>query len=275
MPLLMMRRRTGVALAGLGALALGGCRWLPRVAVVPMTVRRVPLSPQAQAPLLVVMLPGVYSLPRDFIDEGFVRTLHARGFAADVWLVDSHLGYVENGTLLERLHSDVIVPAQHLGYPRVWLVGISLGGFAALGLLRRQPDAVAGVLAIAPYVGRPELVQRVAAAGGAASYARAANPDDPEGSLWSWIGHAPAAQRDKIHLYSGSQDRFIEGQRLLAALLPRDHVLELPGDHNWPVWNALWQRWLARAPWPRSAQSVRTAPLREARSGIPACRRCG
>ena len=88
MPLLVMRRRTGLALAGLGALALGGCRWLPRAAVVPMTVRRVPLSPQAQAPLLVVMLPGVYSLPRDFIDEGFVRTLHARGFAADVWLVD-------------------------------------------------------------------------------------------------------------------------------------------------------------------------------------------
>ena len=39
----------------------------------------------------------------------------------------------------------------------------------------------------------------------------------------------------------------------MAALLEKDHVLELPGDHNWPVWTALWARWLAHAPWPRVA----------------------
>jgi pimeloyl-ACP methyl ester carboxylesterase len=202
--------------------------------------------------LLVVMLPGVYSLPQDFVDEGFVRALRARGFAADVWIADAHRGYADNGTLLERLRDDVIAAARQAGYARIWLVGISLGGFASLGVLQRQPDAIEGVLAIAPYVGRPELLQQVAAAGGAAAYARSARAEDIEGSLWSALGRTPAWS-DKVHLYTGSQDRFIDGQRLLAALLPAEHVLELPGGHDWAAWHALWQRWLARAPWPRVA----------------------
>jgi len=263
-----MQRRTGLALAGLGMAALAGCRWLPRAAMVPMPVRREPLSPRAQAPLLVVMLPGVYSLPQDFIDEGFVRTLHASGYAADVWLADSHLGYVENGTMLARLHDDVVAPAQRAGYRRIWLVGISLGGFAALGLLRRQPESIDGVLAIAPYVGRPELLQQVAAAGGAAAYAGTAQPDDLEGNLWTWLARA-TTPIEKIHLYTGSQDRFIAGQRLMAALLAQDHVQELPGNHNWPAWNALWARWLTRAPWPRSGvpYSASTTRVPAARNG--------
>jgi esterase/lipase superfamily enzyme len=231
--------------------ALAGCRWLPRTAQVPMPVLQQPLSPQSRAPLLVVMLPGVYSLPQDFIDEGFVRTLRASGYAADVWLADAHVGYAENGTLLERLHADVIVPAQRAGYARIWLVGISLGGFAALSLLRRQPDTIDGVLAIAPYVGRPALLQQVAAAGGAAAYPGTSDPNDLESHLWSWLAHN-ARPRDKLHLYTGSDDRFIDGQRLMAALLAQDHVLELPGRHNWAAWNALWARWLTRAPWPHA-----------------------
>jgi pimeloyl-ACP methyl ester carboxylesterase len=232
--------------------SLAGCRWLPRAPVVPMAVTREPLARDAQAPLLVVMLPGVYSLPRDFIDEGFVRGLRARHFAADVWIADAHIGYIENGTLLERLRDDVIAPAQRAGYRRIWLVGISLGGFASLGLLRQQPDAIEGVLAIAPYVGRPALVQQVAAAGGPAAYARTPHDADPEGVLWSWFGSASDAVRAKVHLYTGSEDRFIAGHRLFAQRLAADHLLEVPGTHDWPAWNLLWARWLARAPWPRT-----------------------
>ena len=117
--------------------------------------------------MLVVMLPGAYSVPRDFIDQGFVSRLHAQGFAVDVALADAHLGYAENGTLLERLRDDVIVPAQREGYRRIWLVGISLGGFASLGFAdaatrvdrRRAGDrAVRGLTGVAA-AGR---LQRVA-----------------------------------------------------------------------------------------------------------------
>ena len=30
------------------------------------------------------------------------------------------------------------------------------------------------------------------------------------------------------------------------AQLPPDHHFDLPGGHDWPVWRALWQQWLAR-----------------------------
>src|SRR6185436_16677180 len=98
---------------------LAGCRWLPRAPLVPMPVVRLPLARDGRAPLLVVMLPGVYTLPADFVDEGFVDALRSRGFAADVWIADSHWGYADNGTLFERLRDDVLAPAQRAGYSRL------------------------------------------------------------------------------------------------------------------------------------------------------------
>ena len=248
----VINRRTWLALPWVGAACAAGCAWLPREAVVPMPVIHLPADAQRRASMLVVMLPGAYSVPRDFIRQGFVSSLHGQGFAVDVALADAHLGYAENGTLLERLHDDVIVPAQRDGYRRIWLVGISLGGFASLGLLMRQPEAIEGVLAIAPYVGQPALLRQIAAAGGAEAYATTAQPAGDAAQLWVWLGRSSVARREQIHLYTGSQDRLISGQRLLATLLAADHVVEVPGDHDWPAWNTLWTRWLARAPWPRA-----------------------
>lgn len=251
MQLALIDRRRWLLLPWAGALGAAGCAWLPREPVVPMPVIRRPFDAQRRADVLVVMLPGAYSLPDEFIDQGFVSELHAKRFAVDVAIADAHLGYAGNGTLLERLRDDVLAPAQRAGYRRIWLVGISLGGFASLGLLMRQPEAIEGVLAIAPYVGPPELLQQVAAAGGAQAFAAAPSVgEDLQAELWVWLGRSSPALRDKIHLYTGSGDRLIAGQRLLAALLAADHVLEVPGGHDWPAWSALWARWLARAPWP-------------------------
>jgi len=217
-----------------------------------MPVIHQPADARRNAGVLAVMLPGAYSLPREFVDQGFVSRLHAR-FAVDVAIADAHLGYARDGTLLQRLRDDVLAPAWRDGYRRIWLVGISLGGFASLGLLMQQPEWIEGVLAIAPYVGQPPLLQQVRAAGGARAYAAAPQPsDDPAAELWRWLGRADTAMRRRIHCYTGSQDRLIDGQRLLAAELEADHVLEVPGTHDWPAWNTLWSRWLERAPWPRA-----------------------
>ncbi|HET7525940.1 MAG TPA: alpha/beta hydrolase-fold protein [Burkholderiaceae bacterium] len=246
----LINRRRWLLLPCAGALGSVGCAWLPRAAVVPMPVIRLPADAQRRADVLVVMLPGAYSLPREFVEQGFVARLQQR-YAVDVAIADAHLGYAENGTLLERVRDDVLLPAQRAGYRRIWLVGISLGGFTSLGLLMRQPEAIEGVLAIAPYVGPPALLQQVSAAGGATAYAAAPHRDDDlQAELWVWLGRSSPALRDKIHLYTGSDDRLITGQRLLEALLAADHVLEVPGDHDWPAWNALWTRWLTHAPWP-------------------------
>jgi pimeloyl-ACP methyl ester carboxylesterase len=248
----VINRRTWLTLPWISAAVAAGCAWLPREAVVPMPVMRRPADAQRRASTLVVMLPGAYSLPSDFIDHGFVSTLHGQGFAVDVALADAHLGYAENGTLLERLRDDVIAPAQRDGYRRIWLVGISLGGFASLGLLMRQPESIEGVLTIAPYLGSPALLRQVAAAGGGKAYPESAHvADELEAQLWTWLGRSSPALREQIHLYTGSQDRLISGQRMLASLLAADHVLEVPGDHDWPAWTVLWSRWLARAAWPR------------------------
>ena len=248
-----INRRTWLRRSWVGAMGAAGCAWLPREAVVPMPVIREPADAGRQAPVLAVMLPGVFNVPRDFIDQGFVSRLHAQGFAVDAVLADAHLGYAGNGTLLERVLDDVLLPAQREGYRRIWLVGISLGGFVSLGLLMRQPEMIEGIVAIAPFVGQRGLLREVAAAGGAAAYAKTAHTEgDLEAALWAWLGRASPAQRNKIHLYISSEDWLITGQRLLEPLLAADHVVEVPGKHDWPAWNTLWSRWLVQAPWPRA-----------------------
>jgi len=248
-----MRRRAWLSWPWAG-LALAGCGYLPREAVVPMPAIRVPASATQRADVLAVMLPGAYDRPRDFIRHGFVEALGAQRYAVDVVLADAHLRYIENGSMVTRLHDDIVQPARDAGYARIWLVGISLGGLASLALTMRHPELIAGVVAIAPYLGSPQTLQQVAAAGGAERYAdQRHDPNDLEALLWTWLGHTDGAQRSALHLYTGSDDRFIAAHRLLAQLLPPDHVVEVPGGHDWPPWEQLWQRWLARAPWPRTA----------------------
>jgi pimeloyl-ACP methyl ester carboxylesterase len=254
----LLRRRACLSLpcAAVGAAGglsvLPGCGYLPREAVVPMPVIREPLSPTQRADVLVVMLPGAYDAPRDFIRRGFVKALRDRGYAADVLLADAHLRYIENGSMVVRLHDDVVMPARAAGYQRIWLVGISLGGLASLALTMQHPRLIEGVVAIAPYLGNPETIRQVGAAGGAQRYADLPHErDDLEAALWTWLGHTDAAQRAALHLYTGSDDRFIAAHRLLAALLPPDHVVEVPGGHDWRPWTQLWQQWLTRAPWPK------------------------
>ena len=45
----------------------------------------------------------------------------------------------------------------------------------------------------------------------------------------------------------GTDDRFAQGHRTLAGLLPAAHVDAVPGGHDWAPWRRLWARWLDRA----------------------------
>ena len=214
-----------------------------------------------RASTLVVMLPGAYSLPQEFVDEGFVKALAQRRMAVDVRVLDSHLGYFNDGSILRRLRDDVLAPARAQGYAQVWLVGISLGGFGALGYAaehgREAGHGVDGVLAIAPYLGSRRVLGEIASAGGAQAWARSpavlaeglasavppTTPDTAERSLWRWLG-APPTGSVPVHLGYGREDRLREGQVLLAAALPATRVTDLPGGHDWPPWRALWTQWL-------------------------------
>ena len=52
-----------------------------------------------------------------------------------------------------------------------------------------------------------------------------------------------------VYFGTGSEDRFLRGQRMLADLLPSERVRILPGAHDWPTWQRLWHDWLGHGPW--------------------------
>ena len=93
------------------------------------------------APTLVVLLPGAYSGPQEFVDEGFVQALRQRRLQADVVVAGARIEHYIEGPVLDRLHEQVVAPARARGVRQVWLVGISLGGLFALAYAARQAEA--------------------------------------------------------------------------------------------------------------------------------------
>ncbi|BDI06448.1 hypothetical protein CATMQ487_34180 [Sphaerotilus microaerophilus] len=252
--------RIGLGLAGAAGLAplLGGCGMLPRSSVVPMPLLREPAAP-GRADTLVVMLPGRFDRPQDFVREGLVADLKGRRADVDVLLADAHLGYYMDRSVLDRLREDVIGPARRQGYRQIWLAGISLGGFGALGYAARHGEEpggkVDGVLAIAPYLGSDEVIRAIGREGGPQRWL--ASPaklgaNDLEQDVWQWLAHPPA-DAPPVFLGYGRGDRMGSAHRLAAGLLPDGHVMHVDGGHDWAPWRALWQQWLVQGPLAPSA----------------------
>lgn len=244
------------------ALTLAGCAVMPRAVPVPM--RRLEDRSGCTAATGVVLLPGAYSPPEEFVDEGFIAALRRRRLAVDVVAADSHLGYFIEGQSVPRLRADIVGPARGAGAP-LWLVGISLGGFVALQYAARHPDDVAGLVLLAPYPGRPPFLADVEAAGGVEAWAagRGARPApagdgaDPEAEVWSWL----VQRRDRLRrglpvtpvsLGYGTEDRFARHLGWMDMLLePAPGETNRPtqairGGHDWKTWLALWESWLER-----------------------------
>ena len=99
------------------------------------------------------MLPGRSDDPEDLVEEGLSQILQQNEEHADIWIVDAHLGYYVSRTLIERLHTDVILPARRSGYARIHLLGISMGGLGALLYARQHADSIDSLLLVAPFLG--------------------------------------------------------------------------------------------------------------------------
>jgi pimeloyl-ACP methyl ester carboxylesterase len=236
---------------------LGGCGlWRP--VTVPMVTIREPAPCAARPDTLLVMLPGSYSRPEEFVQEGFVRATRERGIAADIVLVDAHVGYYADKSIVERLRADVIGPALAQGYTHVWLVGISIGAFGALIYGEAQPQGIAGIAAIGPYLGKRALSEEIDAKGGLRAWRAPVgklDPDDIDTIVWRWL-QTDAATRPELFLGYGRDDRFVFSDRLLAATLPADRVFTAPGGHDWAPWRAIWNEMLDRMPLKRAAGCV-------------------
>ncbi len=196
---------------------------------------------------LLVMLPGSYSLPEEFQSEGFVGIARAHHLAADLRLVDAHVRYYQNRSVIDRLAEDVVRPARAQGYRQIWLVGISIGAVGAMLYADAHPDDVDGVVLIAPYLGTQLTAKEIKVAGGLARWpSPEVTPGDLDTILWHWLQGQTAAESTvkKLPLFLGygAQDRFVYNDEVLRAALPAAQVFTAPGGHDWPAWRTVWDR---------------------------------
>lgn len=209
-------------------------------------------DPARRSDTLIVVLPGAYDAPQDFVDQGFVQAVRERKILVDLQLVDAHTGYYTAQQIVQRLQNEVIAPARALGYKRIWMAGISLGGYGSLLFALEHTAMINGVFVMAPFLGRRDLPAAIHSAGGLAAWdAQMPNADAHDLALWRWLRAYASSPGERMPLYLGygESDRFAFSHRLLAAGLPTERVFVTPGGHQWAPWLKLWQRFLDLRPW--------------------------
>jgi pimeloyl-ACP methyl ester carboxylesterase len=203
----------------------------------------VPVIASAVAPTRMVWLPGAYHAAQDFLAAGFAEAVRARRIALDLIFVDMELEHVGDRSELQRLRSDVVLPARAAGVS-IWLGGISLGGLFALDYAASYPDELDGLCLLAPYLGNRILTTEIAHAPGLAAWQPGELAEtDEERRIWRYIKSRRADSRP-LYLGFGQGDRFSAAHELLAATLPADSVDVIAGGHEWSTWSRLWENFL-------------------------------
>lgn len=222
----------------------------PRLAPVmktETTMARLDFPGEVASGDLIVFLPGIGDLAEDFVRSGFIADLRQHGIQADAVAIDAHYGYYASRAIHTRIAEDIIAAAHDAGYERIWLAGISLGGFGATSFAALHSSQIAGLLLLAPYLGSGELVSEVASAGGIRSWEPGViRDDDYTRAVWAWLKNEHVSQRESLPIYLGygRSDRFARANSLLADVLPDRHVHSIPGGHDWRTWKKLWQQML-------------------------------
>ncbi len=199
-----------------------------------------------RAATLLVLLPGARDQGDGFVREGVVDLVRTERPNWDVVVVDAHMGYYRERSLVERLEQDIIEPAVDAGYAHIWLSGPSLGGFGSLlYLCEGDSTPITGVIALAPFLGGRSILADIERAGGPATWEAGAAGRDFEQAVWTCLRDGVSPQ---IWLGWGRSDRMDRGNRLLAELLPEERVLVIDGGHRWSTWRELWETLFERIP---------------------------
>jgi len=201
--------------------------------------------------VLLVLLPPAFGSARDFFEHGFVSAIRSRGLPVDVIAASARADHYLDQTVVARLHAGVIAPARAKGYRRLWLAGISIGGFGGLLTLQAHAADIEGLLLLAPYLGSRPAVNEVIRAGGFAQWQpQPAALTDHERKLLVWLQGvlAEPATSPPIYVAYGEQDRFASSIEVLTSALPAHRVVRQPGEHDWPTWISLWHALLERDP---------------------------
>jgi pimeloyl-ACP methyl ester carboxylesterase len=220
---------------------------------VPMRMVRYAHHGTQRPGCLIVFLPGRWNWASQYETAQFVQAVHHAGIRADMEAVEAHNGYNAKRTVLTRLREDVIAPALAQGYTQIWLVGVSMGGLGALLYVRAYPEDITGVVALAPFLGDPDVITEIRAAGGVHHWQPTTMaPGDYQRHLWQWLQRYLARPEGGTALYLGygHQDRFAPAHQLLATGLPGAQVFTTRGGHDWQTWRLLWQAFLRQAALP-------------------------
>jgi pimeloyl-ACP methyl ester carboxylesterase len=195
-----------------------------------------------KAPTLMIWLPGAYHSARDFVEEGFVSAVARRRVLLDLRFVDLEMAHLHDRDALQRLRSEIVLPARHSG-ASVWLAGISLGGLVALDYASRHLDELDGLCLLAPYLGNRILLKEIAATSGLAGWEPGELAEsDAERRIWRYI--KTRVDSRPLFLGYGKSDRFSAAHDMLAAALPADWVEVVAGGHEWGTWLTLWEKFL-------------------------------
>ncbi|RBA25057.1 alpha/beta hydrolase [Herminiimonas fonticola] len=209
---------------------------------------------KAMVTTLLVLLPGAYDTPDDFVRNGFVSALRERNIAADIVIADMHIAYYTAELMLERLHQDIVLPARQKGYAHIWLIGISLGGYGSLLYARQHATEVDGLFLMAPFLGNRSLLAEIGKLCLSEWQPGEVSAQDGDRRLWAWLkGYSEQDQTGLPLLYIGygTEDRFAGSNRTLARVLPENQVMTTDGGHEWLPWQRLWIDFLDRKILPR------------------------
>ena len=201
-------------------------------------------STSGRPAVALALLSGSYGTPEDFVREGFVAAVEARGIAAWIAMAEVRAAWFSDGSIVERIRESVVERAREVGAGRVWLAGLSLGGLAALAYAARHAADLERIVLLSPYPGTREALGEIDAAGGLDAWQPGPDPD-AEREAWAWLrDRGPDAPT--VDCYFASGDRFVEGQRRIAARLPAHAVHESDGGHAWEDWRRMWTDFLER-----------------------------
>jgi hypothetical protein len=113
-----------------------------------------------------------------------------------------------------------------------------------------------GLLLLTPYLANTGLIAQVVRSGGLRRWAAShPAPASPEHSLLSWLGKTPPLPLMLVG--HAERDRFAATALLLADVASPEHLVSVPGPHDWTSWIPLWRQMLDRNPFGQSMAAAR------------------
>jgi pimeloyl-ACP methyl ester carboxylesterase len=201
--------------------------------------------------ILLLMLPGAKNTPQQLVENGFIRALRERNLPVDVLALNAHVDLYLDRSNIERLLHRTMDEIRTLGYGRIWLLGISLGGSGAMICVTQRTPEIEGVFLLAPFLGTRGLIAEAEAAGGLHYWhAGEIESRDHERELLDQIRRSPLAAEEfpTVYLGYGSEDRYRGASVLLSDHLPKHRVVVTAGGHDWETWIVLWNALLDKRP---------------------------